>query len=327
MLDAQWWLAAFLPGVMLGGCGKSAEEPFAHLRVIYGPNSLKEPADFPTHAPERLWSLSTAIMIPRSAVIKGQDGRLTFAFADTLAQANRRAGRPLCDDEPFRDQPIIGGLGLCSAFLVGDDLLLTAGHCLRGRGDICREVSFDFHAAIDLDDHDPLQIRADDLYDCQTIESLEYHTDGSDFALVRVDRKVTGRPPLKLRNKGQIAPGERLVLIGHPMGLPTKIDGDARVLPGGTESYFFASADSYSGSSGSPVIGWNSRQVEGVLIGGETDFILREGCYVSKKCPEDGNADHGASCRGESVVRAPHILQRWNAPFGESPNSGHRSGP
>src|SRR3712207_7306735 len=52
---------------------------------------------------------------------------------------------------------------------------------------------------------------------------------GADWALVRIDRPVTNHSVVRIRRAGQIANNQAVHVIGHPVGLPTKVAGGAIV--------------------------------------------------------------------------------------------------
>ena len=126
---------------------------------------------------------------------------------------------------------------------------------------------------------------------------------GADYAVVELDRPVTGRSPLMFRTSGQISDNAGLVVIGHPSGIPTKVAGGANVRSQ-DNGFFVANLDTYGGNSGSAVFNSQSGVVEGILVRGERDFVYQGNCKVSKVCENE-------SCRGEDVTRiteaAPHI--------------------
>ena len=64
--------------------------------------------------------------------------------------------------------------------------------------------------------------------------------------------------------------------------------------------FFVATTDSYGGNSGSAVLSQETHQIEGVLVRGETDFVIEGNCHVSKVCAED-------ACRGEDVTKVAAI--------------------
>jgi hypothetical protein len=120
---------------------------------------------------------------------------------------------------------------------------------------------------------------------------------GPDWALVRLDRAVTGHRIARIRRAGRIGDQQVVHVIGHPAGLPTKFAGGAVVRDNAPAAYFVANLDAFGGNSGSPVFNSDTHEVEGILVRGETDFVRRGACQVSLVCPTTG-------CRGEDCTRA-----------------------
>ncbi|WP_437955622.1 serine protease [Sorangium sp. So ce119] len=227
---------------------------------------------------------------------------LALAILGTLSETMEASGRPLCPEERFRDQPVFGGV--CSAFLVAPDTLVTAGHCLSAPG-VCSSIAFVFGAAYDRSDRDPSRVGPEDVYFCREVPERVANGVLGDYAVVRLDRPVVGRKPLPLRRAGKVEDDEELILIGNPLGLPTKIAARGRVLDNAPALFFKASTDSYGGGSGSVVMGARSGLVEGVLVRGEKDFVQAGACWASHVCPAGG-----WPCRGEHVSRATAFAAR-----------------
>jgi V8-like Glu-specific endopeptidase len=237
---------------------------------------------------------STAAMIPNSTVRPTDEGTVVIS-GSTLQQ------RGMCPTERFADQVTAAN---CSGFLVGPDLLVTAGHCIRTRSD-CSAYKwvFDFNVP-DMDaPRARIEVPADSVYSCaQIIQQSLDRSSNDDFALIRLDRAVTDRTPLRVRTEGRVADGTDLVVIGHPTGLPTKIADGAWVRNNSNRVFFTANLDTYGGNSGSAVFDAQTGLVEGILVRGENDYVFdsRQGCRVSNLCPNDG-------CRGEDVTRITNI--------------------
>ena len=64
--------------------------------------------------------------------------------------------------------------------------------------------------------------------------------------------------------------------------------------------HFTSDLDSFSGSSGSPVINEKTGLVEGVHVRGQADFEEKNGCYISSVC------DHEL-CLGEEILKSSVI--------------------
>ena len=90
-----------------------------------------------------------------------------------------------------------------------------------------------------------------------------------------------------------------MYVIGHPVGLPTKFADGANVRNNNNTSFFVCNLDTYGGNSGSPVFNSSTHELEGILVRGETDFIVTEnGCRKSNVCPQN---DPNLVCRGEDL--------------------------
>ncbi len=204
----------------------------------------------------------------------------------------------LCEEERFREQKTSAR---CSGFLVGPDLVVTAGHCMMAQED-CRNTQFVFDFALHSPGTAPEHLSQSQVYHCAEVVTLNLDARGTDFAVVRLNRAVTDRKPLKLSRERQLSPGDPLMIIGHPVGLPTKVAPGGSVRESGKgKPYFVANLDSYGGNSGSAVINEISGKVEGILVRGEVDFERRDSCRVSKRCPHN-------QCRGEDVIHISEVL-------------------
>jgi hypothetical protein len=126
----------------------------------------------------------------------------------------------------------------------------------------------------------------------------------NDFALIRLTRKVTDRRILAFRTAGKIEDASEIVVIGHPTGLPTKVADGAFVRGNDNPFYFVTNLDTFGGNSGSAVFNAKTGVVEGILVRGETDYVIDPGksCRVPNRCSMD-------SCRGEDVTRMTNLSE------------------
>lgn len=201
--------------------------------------------------------------------------------------------RGICAKERFSHQPTSAG---CSGFLIADNVLVTAGHCIKTMND-CRSNKWVFDYKVDNAEQKRIQVPTSSVYGCKKIISRSMNeTNMNDFAVIQLDRKVKDRKPLAIRRQGQPEINTPLVVIGHPSGLPTKIADGARIRSL-SETFFVANLDTYGGNSGSAVINVDTGEVEGILVRGEEDYLVDPAlkCKVSNVCPADG-------CRGEDVT-------------------------
>jgi V8-like Glu-specific endopeptidase len=202
----------------------------------------------------------------------------------------------LCSTEPYFDQETAA---FCSGFLVADDLVVTAGHCISDQAS-CNDTRFVFGFKITQKGGQPHTVPTDDVFSCKTVVHSVSVAQGEDFAVVKLDRPVTKYQPLAYRSSGKIAVGEGLRVVGYPAGLPVKIAGGAAVRSLQPQ-FLVANLDTYGGNSGSAVFNTSTGDVEGVLVRGETDFVYANGCRSSNRCPDSG-------CRGEDVTLFERVL-------------------
>ncbi|MEA3307105.1 MAG: serine protease [Elusimicrobiota bacterium] len=220
----------------------------------------------------------------------------TSNFGDTVG---------LCPEERFREQKMGA---FCSGTLVGEDMIMTAGHCITSEYK-CKNTKFVFGFAIKGEKGAPDTISAKEVYGCSKIvkrflgkevENSDVSASGlgADYALIKLDRAVKGHAPLPVsRNPKTIAQGTDLFVIGHPVGLPVKLAGGASVRNASPDGYFVANLDTYGGNSGSAVFNKKTNLIEGILVRGETDFVsTSEGCRIS-------NVETNAGGRGEDVTK------------------------
>jgi hypothetical protein len=224
---------------------------------------------------------ATAVMLDRSALFADGNGDYELT-SETLSEQIEN----LCPDEPFRDQP---APGWCSGFLVAPDLVATAGHCTGCEGDL-EEAAFVFGFVM-RDAQTPVtRFTTDDVYFTEEIVAVQYGE--PDWALVRLDRPVVGRVPLRLRRAGFASENQPLLVVGHPRGLPRKYDSGGTVRDNWRPTWFSANVDTYAGSSGSAVLDRDTPTVEGILVrGSTTDFDFAElgsACTRSTVCPDTG---------------------------------------
>lgn len=205
-----------------------------------------------------------------------------------------------CPNERFTEQP---NAGVCSGFLVGPDLLVTAGHCVVVEN-MCEKYSWVFDFKVDPSSKMAgVDVSEDNIYSCKKVISSALQNGlGLDYGLIQLDRKVKGREGVSLRTEGMVSPQTPLVVIGSPSGLPLKVAGGAAVRTSTHPFYFAANLDTFQGNSGSAVFNAESGVVEGILVRGEEDFEANMGlmCIEAKKCLD-------SACRGEDVSRMTSI--------------------
>lgn len=213
-----------------------------------------------------------------------------------LATESYAQGYGLCKEEPFFDQ-VTGAF--CSGSLVAPDIIMTAGHCVKSE-EGCKNTKFVFGFAVKKAGVMPETVPAGEVYGCSQLIGREQVGTGADWALIRLDRKVTNHAPLKYNVKDTLKKGDELLVIGHPAGLPTKIAGGATVRDASPKGFIVANLDTYGGNSGSAVFNGKTGVIEGILVRGENDYVYKGDCRVSNVCASAG-------CRGEDVTKLSAI--------------------
>lgn len=241
----------------------------------------------------------------RQVTVQGDEARLaTIGFGTAMN---------LCPGEKFSEQPIGA---FCSGTLVGDDLILTAGHCITDEA-ACADARFVFGYKVDKKGGQArTTVPAKDVYSCKrivkrdldkppsgfvstaiTILNVLLNRTGPDYAVIQLDRKVEGRRPLPLNRSKGVKNGDRIFVIGHPVGLPVKVAGDASVRSSKPKSFFLTDLDTFGGNSGSAVFNARTNKIEGILVRGGTDFAdSPAGCKTQFRTGQDEG-------RGEAVTK------------------------
>ncbi len=244
-------------------------------KAIYGKDNRSEVSQYPNPKFQKL-AASVAGRISKYHMYDSYKEGFSEYNKTTLGEKFNA-----CPTERFIDQPAIAG---CTGFLVGEDTLVTVGHCMKRESD-CDTFKWVFG----FDNQQEL-INNKDAYSCKkVIAKVEKNSafGRTDYAIIKLDRKVTGRAPLKFRTSGKVKRGTGIVVIGHPLGLPLKIADDASVSKTLGNS-FNADLDTYSGNSGSPVFNEETGVVEGILMSGSADLSFGE-CRSSLTYSFKGN--------------------------------------
>ncbi len=215
----------------------------------------------------------------------------------TLNGTNFGVARNLCQNEPYRNQPTVA---FCSGFLVDLSIVATAAHCINENN--LNSVRFVFGFEMSDANTAETTIDNDEIYQGIRILGRQIGTQGTDWALIQLNRPVLNHSYVRIRRTGKILNNAAIYVIGHPSGLPKKYAGDAAVRDNSPSRYFIANLDTYGGNSGSPVFNAASHELEGILVRGETDFVWNGNCRVSNVCPDNG-------CRGEDCTRTTEFEQ------------------
>ena len=200
----------------------------------------------------------------------------------------------LCENELFYHQPVSVGR-VFTGFLVGDDIIATAGHCVDEANVTRLRIVFGFK----ISDGAKAVTRFSNEKIYRGVKIIEriYNPKKAteDWALVKLDRKVTDRPVTRLA-KRDVLLEQKLYVIGYPVGLPLKY-GPGKVLAL-EDNYFLTDFDVYTGSSGSPVCDADSHEVVGMVVGGpDKNFRWTGNCYITVRYPNK-NKESWTRCIG-----------------------------
>lgn len=299
-LDTEYPTAGAPPDPGAGGIilndplpGTSSESIFNEIRsrqkAIYGDDDRIEVLQ--ADDPERRRVARSVAAIIRASEFMALDSTRTSVSPTSLSDKYQLKGMPLCQREPFRTQP---ASAIGTAFLIGPKTVATAHHCINEDNfdRVCLVFDFELSEQGDASTEFPV----DQVYSIRRFIGGKFTQDAEDWSVVELDREVFGRDPLPFRTNGKAPDGTALYVVGHPLGLPKKIAGNAQIRVNSHDNFFVANLDTYGGNSGSPVFNAMTHEVEGILVRGHTDFAPLGNCYASLVCPVGG-------CRGEDCSR------------------------
>jgi V8-like Glu-specific endopeptidase len=263
--------------------------------VVYGKDNRKDIFEVTNPLQLKLAS-STVVLVKKSDITQISSGLMKInaeSFENTMN---------VCKKEKYSDQP---SGGFCSGTLIGTNLILTAGHCITSQSD-CQATKFVFGYHVAKKGKNPSEVPSEDVVGCKSIKYRIQEGNGADFGIIELDRNINNHEPVKLAQRttsNELVAGDKLLMIGHPAGLPTKVEDGGKVRDSSPSGFLIANTDSYGGNSGSGVFNQTTGELEGVLVRGEQDYKYENGCYVSNVCAEAG-------CRGEDITKVSTVLQQ-----------------
>lgn len=285
----------------------------AGVNVVYGKDNRKDVYQVRNKLFKELAS-STAGMVNLRQLKKSS----TPNFFDITPTMTLERALNICTSEAFSQQQTLAS---CSGFLVSPDTVVTAGHCYKAFDhpeNVCKSFAWIFDLHMKSKDHNPtINIPLENVYLCSKVIAAEL-TPTLDFAVIKLDRPVVGRQPLKYRTSGTVSSSQSLVVIGHPTGLPTKIADGGKVIRNTERTAFTTNLDTFQGNSGSAVFDADTGVIEGILIQGKTDYTPSiknnaRSCQVINKCDEDTtnciqDQNEGLTQWGEVVLKIQETI-------------------
>jgi V8-like Glu-specific endopeptidase len=228
----------------------------------------------------------------------------------------------LCEGERFANQPAVSW---CSATLIADDIMVSAGHCFQSSQ--CEDFAVVFDYAYDAAPTDPMAIAKDipaaNVYRCAEMLQTEYNVDydaerGADYAVFRLDRKVTDRPIAKVNWSEPLVNEHPAYVIGHPSRIPQKL-ATGKILDGTMNPDFVMhDADVFGGNSGCGLF-----DARGTLIGVHVHSSAQRytsdprGCNVVSVCGENATCmrkPHAYDPRALKLKLTPELRTRLGIP-------------
>ena len=289
------------------GQGNDWSSSYSGKADIYGEDSRKELNDPLVGDAIRELGQSVAMVFSMRELNDIRDGKVIFRWQTMSQRVQAEKGVPLCEEEAFAEQP---APGYCTAFLIAPDLVATAGHCVN-KHTRCEQMGFAFGYAKKTPHEDPITIPEADFYRCEMLigrlynpleeqETTENKELWQDWAVMKLNRPVTNREPVRLMSGEFLKRGTEIKAIGHPSGISMKVT-DGVVISDDKERYMNTTLDIYKGNSGSPTFDVVNGDVHGIVIrgtGGNSFRVTEQNCAVSKTCDEVG-----PGCYGNHVLR------------------------
>ncbi len=307
------WLCAM--AMTFVACGDASQDdpgrdgPTGGKGDIIGEDDRRD--EFSGDVSEKLRELAmaTAMVIERPSLSEPDGGKITLA-SQPLGEAYM-----MCPDERFEAQP---STGMCSAWLVAPDVMVTNGHCVTSQAD-CEQKSFVFDYAITAEGEDPNVVGEDKVVACERVLAWDNSSFCDvDFAVIKLEREVTDRKPVRVRGPEEELAGDDLVIIGHPFGLPRKYALNGDVIKQG-DNGFITTHDIFGGNSGSAIFDAESGAVQGLIACGGSNLTWEswEGDWelerkTGKDCAEtcdgageyfDGSVEPASLCEQGGVRR------------------------
>lgn len=256
--------------------------------VIYGEDGRIDTFQSKSALHKKLAQGTAAQISNASLKVRGTTVEL---LGEPLSSMPGPQNHPLCAKERFHDQPTASE---CSGFLVADNILVTAGHCMQTAAR-CSGLSWVFNYKVSSSTQTAVSVAANDVYKCKRVIKQALNTNtATDFAIIELDRPNPGKA-LKL---AKVAPtvGTPIFMIGHPSGLPQKITTGAKVIKV-VGSSFRTDLDAFGGNSGSSVFN-AAGEIVGILVNGDTDYRLNS----AQNCVEANQMAVARNGEGVSAI-------------------------
>lgn len=264
---------------------------------------------------------SIACMIPQSRLV--QKGNKYTVYNITLKErvctSLGEGVTEFAEGQRYTNQP---AAGFGTAFLIGVQHVLTAGHCLDPiqTGLQLKDIRFIFGHHM-VSETEVSSFSENDIYEvgevvCSRFDKGGKHND--DWAIVRLNKPVSNREPLSDPHPIMLSDANLLdkdvYMLGHPTGLPLKVAHIAQVTNFDVNEKvrsFPCNLDAFGGNSGSPVFIKETGQVAGILVRGQKpDYINTGGKAAVRIVPWRGTEHCQKIVPQLAQILAPIIKQK-----------------
>jgi hypothetical protein len=173
----------------------------------------------------------------------------------------------------------------CSAVLLDEEHVLTAAHCVLTQP--CEDINvvFDYKESGTINQ---VRTSSQSAYTCKEVTFANYgrvHDKSFDLAVIRLNRKVQDRKPIRLSEQ-RVKKGDPIFALGHPLGLPLRVQKG--FLPEDQMSgiTYKISMQVFAGLSGAPA--FNERgDFLGLTVRGGPTFESDRFCHRELTCTEE----------------------------------------
>jgi V8-like Glu-specific endopeptidase len=183
-----------------------------------------------------------------------------------------------CPGEKFANEPTLGG---CSGFLIGENILVAAGHCKDYQANGCQDDAWLFKHFLKASDKRQV-LKKSNIYYCKKVLDFKHDGEG-DFVVIELDRKVLGVRPLEMDLKDQGQKGDPVAVLGYPLGRSFTYTPGGRILSK-DKNYLRIDSDAFKNNSGSALVNLRTGKVEGILTNAKKGMShnLLDGCQLAK---------------------------------------------
>ncbi len=238
------------------------------------------------------------------AIVLDNVGPNGLDLSNARAMRARYRNPPLEAGYKYGPQPRVAQL---TAFLVGPDLIMTAGHAGARR---LGRAAFVFNYTWDSKNKRLRQSKygPTEVYRCKKV-LLHRNDKLGDYAICQLDKPVKGRTPLTIEALQDTAAIDKqpAKMISAPDGTPLKLTNAGQTLGSrptdrspnlNLKHFFFHTLDNSGGSSGAPIFSAKTGRVIGIQSGGDDNFTRKEGVvYATRGDFEKSNL--GRPLKGE----------------------------